>query len=196
MIRFLGFALFALVLAAVATNASAGPQVPLVYTGIINGPQEPTNSTATGFAEVDIFTAANLMTVNESFSGLVGGAATAAHIHAPGLPGVAAAVAVPFPNFPAATNGTYSQSFDLTLAGTYTATFLTNNGGTAAGAEAALLADLAGGEAYVNIHDVNFPAGEIRGQLELRPATVPEPATLLLMGLGALGLVFMRRRAK
>ena len=87
-------------------------------------------------------TAAHTLLVNESFSGLIGGPAVAAHIHCCAGPGVAAIVAVPFPGFPAATSGSYMNIFDLTLAATYNAAFVTANGGSAAGAEAAGIAGL------------------------------------------------------
>ena len=43
---------------------------------------------------------------------------------------------------------------------------------------------MATGQAYFNIHTVNFGGGEIRGFL-ITP--VPEPGTLVLTGLAALG---------
>ena len=90
-------------------------------------------------------------------------------------------VAVGFPGFPATTSGTYQRTFDLTEASVYTASFLTDlGGGTAAGAEAALIAGLNDGQAYVNIHNESFPGGEIRGFL----TAVPEPASVLLLGVG------------
>jgi CHRD domain-containing protein len=82
-------------------------------------------------------------------------------------------VAVPFTNFPNTISGTYTNTFDLTAAGTYNSTFLANSGGTAALAESVLITGLETGLAYTNIHDAEFPAGEIRGQL----AAVPEPTT-------------------
>src|SRR5439155_7086488 len=75
------------------------------------------------------------------------------------------AVAVPFPGFPAATSGTYNQTFDLTQASTYTGAFISSHGGTAASAEAALLAALDATQTYANIHNATFPGGEIRAQL-------------------------------
>ena len=81
------------------------------------------------------------------------------------------------------------MSFDLTQAGTYNGSFVAANGGTASGAEAALIAGLESDQAYVNIHSPSFPGGEIRGQL----ASVPEPASLTLLGLGGLVLGWSQR---
>jgi CHRD domain-containing protein/PEP-CTERM motif-containing protein len=126
------------------------------------------------------------MTVMETFSDLTT-PATADFLHCCASPTANAGAALPFIGFPAAINGTYNNTFDLTAAGTYTALFINNNGGTAAGAEATLLAGIDAGLAYVNIHDSTFPGGEIRGQLGL--VSTPEPSTLVLIGTGLLTLV-------
>jgi hypothetical protein len=147
-----------------------------IYTATLLGSNEvpPTGSTATGSITVTL--TGDVLAVSEVFSGLTA-SASAAHIHCCGPIGVNEPVAVPFTGFPSATSGTYMNSFDLTLASTYTAAFLTANGGTPASAEAAFIAGLNTFQTYANIHDTNFPGGEIRGQL----AQVPEPATVGLV---------------
>jgi CHRD domain-containing protein len=152
-----------------ATGASAAV---ITYEAALSGAYEvpPTPSTGTGFATVTVDTTTNLMNVKVSFTGLIG-TTTASHIHcctatvASGNAGVATAVPT-FPGFPlGVTAGSYNQTFDLTLASSYNPAFITANGGTVASAEAVLLAGLAAGKSYLNIHSTVFPGGEIRGFL-------------------------------
>jgi CHRD domain len=179
----LGIALLAAILFAAPFTKADG-----VFTASLAGSNEvpPNASTATGFITVTI--AGNLLTVAESFTGLAS-PATGAHIHCCGAVGVNEPIALPFTSFPAATAGTYNNTFDLTLTSVYTSGFLTSSGGTAALAESALLAGISGGNAYANIHDTIFPGGEIGGQL----APVPESGTLLLLGIGLAALAFYRK---
>ncbi|HEY2158890.1 MAG TPA: CHRD domain-containing protein [Isosphaeraceae bacterium] len=103
-----------------------------------------------------------------------------------------------FTGFPlGVTSGTYDHTFDTALDSFYNPAFETANGGTAAGAEAALAATLAAGTAYLNIHTTVVPGGEIRGCFSARP--VPEPSSLALCGLGivaAAGYARRRRRVQ
>jgi len=54
----------------------------------------------------------------------------------------------------------------MLAAGSYNPAFVTSHGGTVASAEAALLAGIEAGQAYLNVHTSTFPAGEMRGFLQ------------------------------
>ena len=192
--RWLGL-LCCVVLMLLLATPSTAPAATIYDTPLTGANEVPPNaSTATGFATVTLN--GNTLAVFVSFTGLTNIAA-AAHIHCCVPAGVNGIVAVPFVGFPAATSGTYSNSFDLTLDATYNSAFETASGGTAASAEAALIAGLNAGQAYANIHDSpNFPGGEIRGQLSQHLSQrVPGPptATLLLLGVTTLIAVVRRR---
>src|SRR4051794_11876654 len=86
----------------------------------------------------------------------------------PGIGMIGSAVTpVTLTEFPfGVTSGNYEQRFDLTNSLTYTLNFIANfGGGSTEGAEAALIAGIQAGKAYVDIHSTVFPAGEIRGFL-------------------------------
>jgi CHRD domain/PEP-CTERM motif len=175
--------------------ASAGT---ITYIADLLGTSEnPSNaSPGTGFATVIIDTVAQTMDVDVIFSGLLG-PDTASLIHCcTASPGIGnAGVATPtFAGFPlGVTSGSYnndSNLLDLTLGSSYNSAFVAAQGGTVAGAEAALLAGLAAGDAYLNIHTTLFPGGEIEGFL----VVTPEPATLLMAGATLAGLAILRRK--
>jgi hypothetical protein len=168
------------------------------YDVFLSGPNEsPANaSPGTGFATIFLDNTLNTLSVNLSFTGLTG-TTTASHIHATtavagaGTAGVATTTPT-FAGFPlGVTSGTYNNVLDLTLASSYNPAYVTANGGSVAASEAALLAAMASGQAYLNIHTSTFGGGEIRGFL----TPVPEPSSVALLGLGGLAWVARRRKS-
>jgi hypothetical protein len=116
--------------------------------------------------------------------------ASAGHIHCCALPGTSVAVVLPFTGLPNATTGSYNANFNLADPNVYSAAFVTSSGGTAAGAEASLIAAFNSNMAYVNMHDATYPGGEIRGQV----TPLPEPSALFLAGTALAGFALYRRK--
>lgn len=160
-------------------------------------PSVPTPGTGSGSVTFDLDL--KTMRIQATFDNLTG-ATTAAHIHCCTAPGANAGVATITPTFTAfplgVSSGSYDFSYDLTQATSYSAGFLSANGGTADGAMAALLSGAADGLAYFNLHTSTFGGGEIRGWLQA--AAVPLPAAAWLFAGGLIGLLprrFGRRPA-
>jgi hypothetical protein len=191
-------ALVALILAAGVAQANV-----FNFSATLNGAAEiaPVNTPATGSALFTYDSTLHTLQFSVSFSGLIGNT-TAAHIHAgvnaAGVGNNGVATQTPsFVGFPqGVTSGTYtSPTFDLTLASSWNPGYVTANGGTTAGAEAALFSAMNSNRAYLNIHTTTFTGGEIRGYIT--PVTaVPEPATTVAVGGGLLGAFALVRRVR
>jgi hypothetical protein len=121
------------------------------FIATLSGAQEvPSNgSSATGIANVQLNSAETQIFVSVSFGNL-GTTQTGAHVHGPAVPGV---------------NG--GVLFDIGSLGTATGAFR----GVLFSITPTQVAQLKAGLFYVNVHSVNFPNGEIRGQL--RPYNKP-----------------------
>ncbi len=150
------------------------------FSAVLAGSNEfPTNaSTATGTTLVTFDDVLNNVTVNVTFSGLSTNA-SAGHIHCCAAPGVNVGVAMGFTSFPANTSANYNAVLTVF---------------SGANTFASVLAGANAGLAYVNVHNSNFPGGEIRGNL----APVPEASTyaMMLAGLAAIGAIARRRQAR
>ena len=182
--------------------ATASASQAVTFTAQLSGPNEspPVASPGTGFAVVEFDAAAHTLRVNETFSGLLSNT-TASHIHCcvatPGTGTAGVATQLPtFIGFPlGVTSGTYDNTFNTLLPATWNPAFINANGGSAAGAEAALGAGLAAGTSYINIHSTLFPAGEIRGFLtQATSGQVPEPNTIALAAIAFGALLISYRR--
>jgi hypothetical protein len=178
------------------------------FLGLLNGAQEnpPVPTTGSGEGRAIYNPNLNTLFVEMSYSGLVA-PTTDSHIHccATSL-GTNAGVAIGFTGaggfVTGSTSGTYSHTFDLSLASTYSAGYLAASGGTPNQARDRLLNAMRVGVAndplpgdssiaYFNIHTSFRPGGEIRGNII---PTIPEPAALVLMLCGVLPALWRRVR--
>lgn len=151
-----------------AAAASAEAQIyKVTLSGANENPPVVTNGTGSGV--VTLNTTTHELRIKAVFSGLNGNT-SASHIHCcVATPTANAGVFTATPSFPGFPLGVKEGSFDATYNtsqnATWNATAITGNGGTAAGAEAALATGAAAGGAYLNIHSTTSGGGEIRGTL-------------------------------
>lgn len=194
--------LAALALALAGASASA-----TVVTYVTELEPETLTATGSGSAVFTYDSSTLMLHIEIDWTGLSANT-TVAHIHcclaspgvsplAPPAPGASPIIGVAvtpgtLTGFPiGVTSGHYEADFDLSLASNYTGGangFINRSGGTVAGARNALLAAMADGRAYLNIHTTANPGGEIRGFI-----TVPEPASLALAALAVVAGLGARR---
>jgi hypothetical protein len=199
--RTIAFAIAFPLLVALATPASAVTSFTATLTGANEAPANA--STATGFATFVLNDAQTELSVSVTVFGLDFGPATGtspqtastfddlvnAHIHCCAPPGTNASVRWGFIGTPF--NNTTGINIVTPFAspgvgGTFQGVWDANEG------QGTTLADqlpgILAGLSYINFHTTQFTGGEIRGQI----LKVPEPSTLIMMGLGLLGLRIAR----
>ena len=164
------------VLLIAGSTAKAGT---ITFTATLSGANEvPVKTTnGSGTATLILDDATGKLTLTVVFQDLTS-TVTGAHIHASAPPGVNAGVLQGFDQFltlNATKTGGSLTSFVLPI--TLTQQQMDN---------------LKAGLFYINVHTLNNPSGEIRGQF----AAVPEPQTLALLGAGLAALAGRRLRRK
>jgi hypothetical protein len=159
-----------------------------IFTATLSGASDSAITSGSGNATVDFNSSMTQISYTLSFQNLTSDA-TMGHIHF-GAPGVAGPIVLWF--FPAtltptptAVSGSYSGVWtEADLAAQTQDPSITTF--------ATLLSDMQAGDTYVNVHTLNYPGGEIRGQLGM----VPEPRTVKLLGVSFLlfGAAALRRK--
>ena len=177
---------------ALIANMDGAQEVPQV------GPPGSTQADlgGTGSASLLFDDVTNVLSWVISYS-LNTGPSTVAHFHGRRLsaqtagPGISSPTQLNIPGIPTTAAGTVSGTFDFDV-DAFLGLPSEQPGQPGALTRAERIDDLLAGLWYINIHTSVFPSGEIRGQI-LR---VPEPGTLVLFGIGSLGLVgfAVRRR--
>ena len=173
--------MLAMVFAVVSSSAFAG----MMYQAELLGSNEvpPVMTQATGLASFELNMAGDELDFQIELFNI--DSVTAGHIHlgAAGVNGPIVAIVLPSMAPSGPINGLFISGTILEI-DLVTGSFME------------LVNGLNSGNLYVNIHTVDHPPGEVRGQIEAVSTSVNEPMTLGTVALGLLGLAGIRRRLR
>jgi hypothetical protein len=159
---------------AVIAAVTAGANATLwTFNDVMDGAQEvpPTGSLVVGNVNGTYNDVTNQGVLNATANGF-STSITTSHLHGPAGPGATAGTVVTIGAGSGGPNNYVVSNFNFALTEQQEGWLL-------------------GGLVYINVHTLQFPGGEIRGQLH----PVPEPGTAAAIGLG-LGALFLRRRRR
>lgn len=191
------------ILLATLTNAQENP--PAVPTTSTGAPRPASSGLANFILNDDLTSLSFTVTINNiDFTGTqtadLNDNLTVAHIHAPAPPGQNAGVVWGFIGTPfndTAPTDTVVTPFTTGVGGMVTTKWDMLEGNNTTLTQQ--LGNLLGNQSYINFHTVQFPGGEIRGQILAQGdgiAPIPEPSTMMMVGFGSAALIRLARRRR
>ncbi|MFO7857068.1 MAG: CHRD domain-containing protein [Paracoccaceae bacterium] len=177
---------------AIAFAATGGAQALTLYKAFLDGAQEvpPVTTSATGFALLGLVDTQDRLSLEMTVEGIVIDDVLGIHIHAAPA---GANGSIAFSVYGAGIGTTDPDTVVTPAAGGFSLVSEWGPGDDSFASLADNLGALRSEGLYLNVHTLEFNAGEIRGQIEAVP--LPAAGFALLAGVGALAALRRARRA-